>query len=375
MATLLLGGVTACGGHQDLPWEHLSWRSAALPVPDGSRSVVRSATWCAGRWVVVGATADAAGDTRPAVWTSAGGHVWHPARLHPGNDYYAAHAILGSVACSQGRMAAIGAKPGGFHGTARTATWRERRDGSLAAVHTPYVTFGGTRAVSVNELEGGPDGFMIAGTRSSGAAIWTSRTGAAFRLHEGLPGLAGSRSTATQGEDVVPAQRDWLVVGVSTDDEGRSAATAWAPAGPGHWLREVLPGGDTISTADRAIRVGSGPLVAGLLDRGFGLWLRQGLHWTPQGTFGETDPEATSAAYVSGLARTGDLVLATYSDGTRFRLAVGGLPPSPSTLPVSISVRGDHAVTIATHGAEALLVTDDGRQGRVWRTHVPGPTS
>jgi hypothetical protein len=38
-------------------------------------------------------------------------------------------------------------------------------------------------------------------------------------------------------------------------------------------------------------------------------------------------------------------------------------------------VSGDHAVTIATHRADALLLTDDGHQGRVWLTRVPGPVS
>ena len=367
--------MTACGGHQDLPWAHLSWQSAVLPVPDGSRAVVRSATWCDGRWVVVGATADRAGDTRPSVWASADGRTWRNVRLDPADDYYAAREVLTSVACSRGRLAVLGAKSGGVHGTARTATWRQRPDGSLVVVHASYLLFGGTRAVAVNGLEGGPHGFMIAGTRTSGAAIWTSRSGAAYRLHEGVPGLANSPSERTQGTDVVPGRKGWLVVGLSTGDDGRSAATSWAPAGPGRWLRQELPGGDTISTADRAIPVGSGPLVAGLLDGGFGVWLRQGAQWTPHGTFGETDPEATSAAYVSGLAWTGSLVLATYSDGTTFRLAVGGLPPSPSTLPVSVTVSGDHTVTVATHGSEALLVTDDGQHGQVWLADVPSPTS
>jgi len=374
LAVLLLGAVTACG-HENRPAQHLSWQSAALPVPDGSRALVRSATWCAGHWTVVGATADTAGNTRPAVWTSTDGRTWGTVRLHPGSDYYAAREILTSVACSQGRLAMVGAKSGGVHGTARTATWRQRPDGSLAAVHQSYLTFGGTRAVSMNGMEGGPSGFMIAGTRTSGAAIWTSRTGAAFRLHEGLPGLASSRSARTQATDVVPAGRGWLVVGLSTEDDGRLAATVWTPAGPGRWLRRTLPGGDTISTADRIVRVGSGPVVAGLLDGRFGLWRREGVAWTLEGTFGERDPDATSAAYVSGLAWTGSLVVATYSDGTRFRLAVGGTSLDDSALPTSVAVAGDHAVSIATHGSQALLVTDDGRQGRVWLAEVPSPTS
>jgi hypothetical protein len=374
-AALLAATLTACG-HQDPPWAHLSWQGAALPVPDGSRAVVRSATWCADRWVVVGATADAAGDTRAAAWSSPDGRTWGTVRLDPHHDYYAAHEILSTVACSRGRLAMLGAKPGGAHGSARTANWRQRPDGSLAAVvHASYLLFGGTRAVAVNRLEGGPHGFMIAGTRASGAAVWTSPTGASFRLHEGVPGLANSSSARTQGTDAVPAGRGWLVVGLSTEDDGRLDATVWTPAGTDRWLRRVLPGGDTVSTADRVIHAGSGPVVAGLLDQEFGLWRRQGVNWTLEGTFGERVADATSASYVSGLAWTGSLVVATYSDGTRFRLAIGGTSPAPSTLPTSVDVSGDHAVTVATHGADALLLTDDGRQGRVWLAHVPAPTS
>jgi len=373
-AVLLLGGVTACG-HQDSPWADLSWRSATLPVPDGSRAVPRSATWCDDRWVVAGATADAAGTTRPAVWTSPDGETWDTVRLDPLSDFYAAHEILGSAACSHDRLALLGARPGGIHGTARTATWRQRPDGSFVVVHAPYTLFGGTRAVGVNALEGGPGGFMIAGTRVSGAAVWTSRTGVGFRLHESAPGLASTPTARTQGTDAVPAGRGWLVVGDSTEDDGRVAATVWTPAGGEDWLRRVLPGGDRVSTADRATRVGSGPLVGGLLDSGFGLWRRTGANWVLEGTFGETDPDATSAAYVSGLAWTGSVVVATYSDGTRFRLAIGGASPEESAVPTSVRVNGDHAVSVAAHGSEALLLTDDGRQGRVWLTHVPSPTS
>jgi len=137
----------------------------------------------------------------------------------------------------------------------------------------------------------------------------------------------------------------------------------------------VLPGGHALSTADQVVRAGAGPVVAGLVDRGFGLWRKQGQGWALQGTFGRTDLDATRAAYVSGLAWTGSLVVATYSDGAQFRLAIGGEIPDASTLPTTIGVRGDHAVTVAAHDSEALLVTDDGRQGRVWLAHLPAPTS
>lgn len=113
-----------------------------------------------------------------------------------------------------------------------------------------------------------------------------------------------------------------------------------------------------------------------MLDQRFGLWVRQGDGWSFEGTFGERDSDATSAAYVSGLGWTGDLVVATYSDGTQFRLAVGGVRgPDDVPLPATVSVRGDRTATVATHGPALLLLTDDGHGDRVWLTRVPGPTS
>jgi hypothetical protein len=31
-------------------------------------------------------------------------------------------------------------------------------------------------------------------------------------------------------------------------------------------------------------------------------------------------------------------------------------------------------VTVAAHGEDLLLLTDDGRQGRIWLARVPAPT-
>jgi hypothetical protein len=335
----------------------------------------RDATWCGGRWVVVGATSDATGDTRPAAWSSSDAGTWRPIALRPGRDYYAARALLGSVACSRDRLAVLGAKSGGAHGLPRTATWRERGDGSLAVVRAPYLLYGGTQSVDVSRLLGGPDGFLVTGTRTSGAAYWTSRTGARFSLHAGVPGLANTRVTRTQATDAAFDGRRWTLVGTSTDVLGRLYATVWTPAGSGRWTRETLPGGRSASTADRALSLGDaiGPLVAGVLDDRFGLWLRTRGSWRLETPFGERDPDGTAAPYVSGLVFVGAQLLTSYSDGARFGLALGGgagLVDLP--LPTTVTVTGDHTATLAAHGDLALLLTDDGRRGRVWLTRIPG---
>jgi hypothetical protein len=374
-AILGQAGCTSSNSDSGLPSSaYLHWQARTLPVPAGSRAMVRGDTWCGGRWAVVGATADPTGGTRPAVWTSPDGSRWTRTHLDPRGDYYAARAILTSVGCSRGRLAALGSKSGGAHGIPRYATWQERADGSLAVVHASFVLYGGTRSVAVNRLVGGRAGYLVVGTRTSGAAVWASPTGAAFRLHDGVPGLASTPSRQTQADDAVSAVRGWVVCGTTTGGDGRVAATVWTGSGEA-WTSHVLPGGDTISTAERATRVGSGPLVAGLLDDRFGVWAPQGSGWRVRGTFGERDADGTSAAYVSGLAWASGQIVATYSDGSVFRLAVGGSSPAASALPTTVDVRGDHTVTVATHQGDVLLLTDDGRGGRAWLARVPAPLS
>ncbi len=335
-------------------------------MPAGERALVRAATWCAGRWVVVGATAAGNGRTRPAVWTSPDARTWHSLRLRPGSDFYTAREILTSVACSHGRLALLGAMSGGAHGMPRTATWQQQADGSLAAVRAPYLLFGGTESVSVAGLAGGPDGYLVTGTRTSGAAVWQSATGASFRLYDGVPGLANTSRVRTQASDAMSYRDGWLVAGQVTEPSGRLRGVMWTgePAGP--WTRLDLPGGTTISTAERLISTPAGPDVAGLLDQRFGLWALRDDEWMLTETFGNRDPGSTSASYVSGLADPGGLAAATYSDGVHFGLWVAGDVP----MPTPVSVDGDRTAFVAAHGTRLLLLTDDEHASRVWLTIV-----
>jgi hypothetical protein len=331
--------------------------------------MVRAATWCAGRWVVVGATATEGGRTRPAVWTSPDAREWQSTALHPGRDFYAARAILDSVACSQGRLAALGAKSGGAHGMPRTATWRQLPDGSLGAVPAPAVLFGGSEAVSVGDMAGGPEGYLVAGTRTSGAAVWRSDDGGLFRLYAGTRGLASTSRLRSQAADALSAAEGWLVAGQVTEPDGRLRGVVWTGDAGGPWRRSDLPGGTTITTAERFAAAPPGPDVAGLLDDRFGLWgLRNG-SWHLLDRFGATDPDGSVASYVSGLAESLGRVAATYSDGAHFRLWVGEDVP----MPTEVTVDGDRSVTVASHGRRLLLLTDDDRAGRAWLATVPRP--
>jgi hypothetical protein len=353
----------------------LTWHAQSLPVPAGTRAMVRGATWCDDRWVVVGATADQRGETRPAVWSSSDGRDWRRVALDPRGDFYAASAVLSSVGCHAGRLAVLGAKRGGAHANPRVQTWRQRADGSLEAVPAPFEQYGGPNAVTVQNLVGGPSGYLITGTRASGAAVWTSRNGDRFTLHEDTPGLASTPAASTLALDAGWWRGSWTVVGEATVAQGRLVATAWRGTGAGPWAATRLPGGSGTTTAERVVPTATGPVAAGLDGHAFGLWAEHDGTWALASTFGSQDADSTSAFFVSGLAWTGDRLVATYSDGTTYRLGVG-----PAThvddvaMPVAVGVPGDRSVTVAAHGEHLLLLTDDGHQGRIWLTDLPAPT-
>jgi hypothetical protein len=222
----------------------------------------------------------------------------------------------------------------------------------------------------VARLVGGPRGYLITGTRTSGAAVWSSAGGAAFRLYDDAPGLASTSQARTQALDALPQGRGWLVAGELVDEGGRLRGAVWAGDAGGSWRLAELPGASTLSTAERLVDTAPGPDVAGLLDDGFGLWALRGGAWMPDERFGEVDPDGTDAAFVSGLAAPGGLVAATYSDGARFRLWVTDDVAMPEEVPVD----GDHTATLAAHGRRLLLLTDDGHAGRAWLATVPRPS-
>jgi hypothetical protein len=375
-AALAALGLAACGGggdHRAPAPAPLRWTSTTVSVPRGRQAIVQSAVWCGGRWYVAGATADARGNTRPAVWTSADAATWRRVRLRPGDDYYAARAVMTSIACSRGRVAALGAKPGGAHGNPRVETWRQLDDGSLAAVPAPFVQYGGQDAVSVNHLSGGGPGYLVTGTRVSGAAVWSSRDGSRFTLHEQAPGLASTPAVVTQALDALWWQGSWTVVGESTRGNGRLVATAWTGRGAGPWVATQLPGGTSVTTGERVALTSTGPVLAGIDDRAFGVWSEREGTWSLSSTFGVARAEATSPMFVSALVWTGSELAVTYTDGRAFHLALGS-PTSLTTLrlPTRVTDRGDHTAAVASHGSELLLLTDVGTHApaHVWLTHL-----
>ena len=58
--------------------------------------------------------------------------------------------------------------------------------------------------------------------------------------------------------------------------------------------------------------------------------------------------------------------MVAYSDGADYRLWMAGDVP----MPTPVSVAGDRAASVAAHGQQLLLLTDDARTARVWLTTI-----
>ena len=288
-------------------------------------------------------------------------------------DYYSRRAILYSVACRDGAVAAIGAKSGGAHGNPRTATWRLREDGALQNVTASFELYGGPHALSVNRIASGPDGWMIAGSRSSGGAAWAAGPDATgFRLVDHDPELASNASRTTSALDVVHDGAGWTVVG-RAEETGRvsSVPRAWASTDGTRWsTQEVRSRTTGFADLERVVRDGDGLLAAGIRDRRFATWRRTDGRWRAEESFGALDRHGTGAPFVSGLATSAGKAVATASDGAVFRLwaETGSRTWRPVATPTRPANNGDDLLTVAADDATVLLVSDDGTSGRVWLT-------
>jgi hypothetical protein len=371
-ALLGAGGCSASTSADGTPRPvRLGWQAQSLPMPPGpsGRLAVRDATHCAGTWYVVGAVIGPDEATRPAAWTSTDGRTWRSLAVE-GTAYYAQRNVLTAVGCRDGRIAAVGSRSGGAHGIPRVSSWYQRADGTLVDVLAPFTLFGGSQAVDVGRLAGGPSGWLIAGSRTSGAAVWTSPDATRFTLHDHDPALASDRFVQTSAVDAVADPGGWTVVG-SGLVVGRTGAAplAWTSADGVRWARQQVPPASTrYADLRRVVDVGSRPVAAGLRDERLGLWFRERDRWRVGPAFGALDPQRRSAPFVSGLTSSGADVLVAASDGTRFGLWAGPVtgPLAEVRIPAPPTATGDHQLTVAADGDAVLLLADDGTTSRVW---------
>ncbi len=260
-----------------------------MPPGASGQLLVRDVADCDGTWYAVGGVLGPGDATRPAGWSSVDGRAWRSVVFAPlSTSLYGPQDVIYSVGCAdRGRVVMIGSRPGGAHGIPRISTWRRRADGAMAEVFAPFDTYGGDNGVDAERVAAGPGGFLIAGNRTSGAAIWLSADGAAFRLFEKVPGLAGDARHRTAARDGVEgADGRWVVVGgiapltslnqapaAWTTGDGRDVTSAAvpAPAGFNELQRVVRQGGDVVAAGPRGDRVGA--------------WREHAGTWTEAGAF------------------------------------------------------------------------------------------
>ncbi|WP_433386570.1 hypothetical protein [Micromonospora sp. KLBMP9576] len=350
------------------------WQPLTLPAsPSGGpgRVLLRDAVSCGGRWYVVGALANAAGQTRPAAWHSGDGRSWSALPVSP-SSFYGRQHVLYAAACRDGRLAALGAKNGGAHGNPRTGTWSQSSGGQLREAPAPFELYAGPRAVSVARLAAGPAGWLIAGTRVGGAAVWTSPDGGRFTIREGVPELAGDGRGRTFAYDAVAVPSGWWVVGAVLPPGATGLAPlAWSSADGRAWRRVSLPAPDGGGPAQRVAVVDGAAVAVGPLADGFGVWRQAGDGWRRVGGFGATGAGVSS---VESLVAAGRGLVAVTGDGDGHGLWVGvdaGGRWRAAVMPAAVPAGGDAAVAVAAQGDRLLLVSDDGKASHAWSATVP----
>jgi hypothetical protein len=346
-----------------------AWRQAVVPVPPGGagRVMLRDAVACPGVWFAVGAVRDAAGGTRPAAWSSADGTRWSPVRV-VAESYYGRQNVLSSVACRDGRMAALGAKSGGAHGYPRTSSWHQGADGVLREVRAPFILFGGSTAVNVARMDAGPRGFLISGNRMTGAAVWTSADAAKFRILEGAPGLASDAGGETWAFDGVGVPDGWLVVG-GLLPAGRvdRDVLGWRSADGSVWRRVPAAGAsDGYEELHRVVLRDAVPVGVGLRGPAFGAWRLESGQWRPVGSFGSVPAGGSSA--VRALSVSGGRLFCVTTDGSSYRLWVSddaGAGWRAAGVPVAVPAAAESALVVAGAAGRVVLLSDDGADGRI----------
>ncbi|WP_141725110.1 hypothetical protein [Micromonospora pallida] len=379
VALLALLGVflTACERSSDDPDAAPSapvrpaWQPVTLPPPPGppGRLLVRDAVACADHWYVVGGVGDAAGETRPAAWTSPDGATWTSVPMRP-KSYYGQRHVLYSVACRNGQVALLGAKRGGAHANPRTSSWRQLPDGSLTEVTAPFELFGGPRAVNVARLVAGTPGWLITGNRTGGAASWVSADSTRFTIVEGAPELASDGRGETWGFDAVDRDGRWLMVGglLLTGRTDRDPL-AWTSADGVTWQRVPVPATTEYDELQRVVLVDGVPVAVGLRGRAFGTWRADGDGGAWRTTAGFGTARTDGIPGVRGLTVAGSRLYAATVDGGGHALWVsadGGGSWRSVDPPVAMPGGAERAVALAGSRERLLLVVDDAAAGQVF---------
>ncbi|MBW6434045.1 hypothetical protein KZ829_09880 [Actinoplanes hulinensis] len=370
VVSLLLVGCSAGGVPEPSPVP-FGWQEAALPS-SGDVPVVREAVWCGDGWFVVGAVRDAAGETRPAVWSSVDGRSWSVVPVAP-RSYYGERSVLVMGACREGRLAAVGWKRGGAHANPRTASWLRAADGVLRELPAPFELYGGPQAMNVSRLDAGDGGFLISGNRMSGAAVWWSGDASRFELRERVAGLASDSSGETWAFDGLAAGSGWLVVGGCLP-AGRidRDVCGWRSVDGVSWERLIAEGDSSeYEELHRVVLVDGVPLAVGFRGSVFGVWRLEPGRWRPVGSFGSWRASAWSG--VHSVVVAGSRLVVSAGDGVGYALWVssdGGVSWGRVEPPVVVGARPEVALSVTAGGGRLVLVADDGVTGRVYTADI-----
>ncbi len=362
VCVLLLAAACEAAAPPDLVWSPVS-----LPNPPGevARLLPREAVACGGTWWVVGGVADAAGGTRPAVWTSTNATSWTSVRLAP-KSYYGERSVLYAAACHDSKLVTIGGKSGGAHGNPRISTWYQLDDGSLSEVEAYFELFGGNTMVRAARMAGGPRGWMIAGSRTTGAAVWTSPDAKAFTLREGVPELRSDDRGDTWALDALATSAGWLICGGVRKGVYGDPLLWTSPDGVS-WSRLAPPATDEHEEVQRLL-AGDGGVIYGLGLKGgaFAVWRIEGGSATIIGSFGQRAQTGVAAAVSFGR-------ISVVSTGTEYEvwiswdLAKWRRVNGPAGV---MSAIGDRYAAAAVSGGRVVLLVDDGVSGRAWTTEI-----
>ena len=378
VVVLLLAATGACTDTGEPPAPapiRAKWTAVDLPAPPGpaGRVAVRDAVRCAGSWYVVGGVF-AGDESRPAGWSSTDGVSWTSLRLDP-EGYWARRAVLSSVACRDGQVAMIGARSGGAHGNPRVSTWYQRAEGAYVDVIAGYTLFGGPQAVSVGKMAAGPAGWLIAGNRTSGAAVWTSTDATEFALNDTDPQLSKDEDFDTSAIHQVHDGTEWTVVGSATTP-GRlpRVPMAWTSPDGRDWAREEVPASEEFNDLERVVALDDGLVAVGLRGERYGVWERRKGFWRAGESFGQIDDDGRAAPFVNALTTSGHALLAAVSDASRYGLWASDAGENWRAVrtPTRPTTAGEHVMSVVAEGDEVLLIADDGEAGRVWSTRWPG---
>jgi hypothetical protein len=376
LAVLLLLTMAACDSRDSTEPEPIrpAWQELSLPVPAGAagRLAVRDATSCGDHWYVVGAVIAPDEATRPAAWSSRDGQTWTSMTFNP-RTFYGEQAVLYTAACRDGQFAVVGAKSGGAHGNPRVTQWYLRPDGVLDEVLAAFTQYGGEAAGSTKRISVGPLGWLISGSRASGAAVWLSPDATGFELIEKAPQLASDTAARTAASDAVAQPNGWLVVG-NVQAEGRIDRDpgAWTSVDGRTWSRVKVPGTEGYDDLQRVVSRDGQVVAVGLAGPAFSAWRLVGGSWQQAGRFGSTGSSGTAG--VQGVAVAGREVFVTATDGSAIGLwssADSGTTWRTVALPTPVPAGSDRTVAVAGSGDRLILVADDGLAGKLWST-TPG---